>query len=94
MKAHRGLELAGDIVQGCWRQSSAASRGRCSGRRLLQVVSVLLDSTDRRVECLRGSHGGQGGLGFAGSEESGGGPNSPTAALRINSGAGEDWGWG
>jgi hypothetical protein len=47
----------------------------------LQVVSVLLDSTDRRMVCLRGSHGGQGGSGVIGGEESGGGPNSPTAAL-------------
>ena len=47
----------------------------------MRVVSVLLDSTDGRVEYLRGSHGGQGGSGVAGDKESGGGPNSPTAAL-------------
>ena len=47
----------------------------------MRVISVLLDSTDRRMECLRESHGGQGGSGVAGGEESGGGPNSPTAAL-------------
>ena len=60
----------------------------------MQVVSVPVDSTDRRVECLRGSHGGQRGSGVAGGEESGGGPNSPTAALQRNSGAGEDRGRG
>ena len=42
--------------------------GRCSRRRALQIFSVLLDSTDRHVECLRGIHGGQGGSGVAGGE--------------------------
>ena len=48
---------------------------------------MLLDSTDRRLEGLRGSHGGHRGSGVAGGEKIGGGPNSPTAALRRNSGA-------
>ena len=48
---------------------------------------MLLGSTDRRLEGLRGSHGGHRGAGVAGGEKTGGGPNSPTAALRRNSGA-------
>ena len=79
--AHRGFRLAGDETERGRRRGPAAAMGRCSRRRALQVFSVLLDSTDRRVECLRGSHSGQGGSGVAGGEESGGGPNSPTAAL-------------
>ena len=47
----------------------------------MPVVSVLLDSTGRHLECLRGSHGGQGASGVTGGKESGGGPNSPTAVL-------------
>ena len=61
--------------------------GAVSMRRALQVLSVLLGSTDRRLEGLRGSHGGHRGAGVAGGEKTGGGPDSPTAALRRNSGA-------
>ena len=50
-------------------------------------VLRLLDSVDHRVEGLRGSHGGQRGSGVGGGEKTGGGPNSPMAALRRNSGA-------
>ena len=46
-------------------------------RRSLQVVSMLLDSTDRSVEYLRGGHGGQGGSGVDGGEESGDEQSSP-----------------
>jgi len=54
-------------------RSAARTRGgagRCSWRRAPQIFSVLLDSTDRHVECLRGIHGGQGGSGVAGGEQS------------------------
>ena len=61
--------------------------GAVSRRRALQVLSVLLGSTDRRLEGLRGSHGGHRGAGVAGGEKTGGGPDLPTAALRRNSGA-------
>ena len=47
--------------------------GAVSRRRALQVLSVLLGSTDRRLEGLRGSHGGHRGAGVAGGEKKGGG---------------------
>jgi len=50
---------------------------RSSWPGLLQVVSVLLDSMGRRVECLRWCHGGQGGSEIAGGEESGRRPCYP-----------------
>ena len=46
-----------------------------------QGSSRLQDSTDQLKAVLRKRHGDQGGSGVAGGEESGGGPNSPTAAL-------------
>ena len=59
-----------------------------------QGSSRLQDSTDQLKAVLRKRHGDQGGSGVAGGEESGGGPNSPTAALQRNSVAGEDRGRG
>jgi hypothetical protein len=41
------------------------------------------DSTDQLKAVLRKRHGDQGGSGVAGGEESGGGPNSPTAVLNA-----------
>ena len=83
-------------VRGIGRGSGAAvpavrSRGGVqseSGKKQLRGVSGLLDSTGRLVECLRESHGGQGGPGFSDGVESPRRSNSPAAGHGLKSGVG------
>jgi hypothetical protein len=79
--AHRGLGPGWMAVQRCRCRGPAAETGRRSWRGLMQGFLGLLGSTDRLVVFLRRCHGGQGGPGIAGGEESQGRSISPAAVL-------------